>query len=128
MRALPRRYTNAATRPRLVLVEGLPGSGKSTTAKTLVARLRQKQLAAVLYPEVDADHPLNVGGALHPAGATTGEELFRRYTVEAYIARAWTAGARSSTALSLLTGSAYWTATRTRMPPLCCSRWTALSR
>jgi len=71
---------------RLVFVEGLPGSGKSTTAQYVARRLQQAQAAAQLVAEVEPDHPLNVGGALHPAGTTTGEELFRRYTVEAYIA------------------------------------------
>jgi hypothetical protein len=75
---------NAAT--RLILVEGLPGSGKSTTAGHVASRLRHLGIAAQLIPEVQPDHPLNVGGELHPAGRTTGEQLFRRYTVEAYVA------------------------------------------
>jgi predicted kinase len=76
----------AAPASRLIFVEGLPGSGKSTTARVLVDRLREAGLAAELIAEVQAGHPLNVGGELHPAGRTTGEELFQRYTVEAYIA------------------------------------------
>jgi hypothetical protein len=71
---------------RLVFVEGLPGSGKSTTARYVARRLRQTQGDVRLVAEVEPDHPLNVGGPLHPAGNTTGEELFMRYTVEAYIA------------------------------------------
>jgi len=75
-----------ANAARLIFVEGLPGSGKSTTAGHVVTRLRQVGLVAQLIPEIQPDHPLNVGGELHPAGRTTGEELFRRYTVEAYVA------------------------------------------
>lgn len=70
----------------LIFVEGLPGSGKSTTGRYLLARLQQAQVDAHLIAEVEPDHPLNVGGDLHPAGAVTGDELFRRYTVEDYIA------------------------------------------
>jgi len=74
------------TATRLIFVEGLPGSGKSTTAGHVVTLLRQAGLAARLIPETQAGHPLNVGGELHPAGLTTGQELFRRYTVEGYVA------------------------------------------
>jgi hypothetical protein len=71
---------------RLIFVEGLAGSGKSSTARHLVAQLAQARLAARLFSEHQQDHPLNVGGPFHPAGTTTGEELLRRYTVEAYVA------------------------------------------
>jgi hypothetical protein len=71
---------------RLVFVEGLPGSGKTTTSQYIVGRLQRLQFPATWLPEVQDNHPLNVGGALHPAGATTGAELFATYTVEAYIA------------------------------------------
>jgi hypothetical protein len=36
--------------------------------------------------EVESDHPLNVGGELHPAGATLGAALFERYSVDSYLA------------------------------------------
>jgi hypothetical protein len=68
------------------LVEGLPGSGKSTTAKYVARRLDEAHVPGRLLQEVEPDHPLNVGGALHPAGATTGEVLFERYTIDAYVA------------------------------------------
>lgn len=40
-------------RNKLIIVEGLPGSEKSTTAKTLYDVLRQKGLNAKLYIEGD---------------------------------------------------------------------------
>jgi thymidylate kinase len=76
-----------AMRPtRLIFIEGLPGSGKSTTARNLTAWLVRAGVAAHCCLEVEPDHPLNVGGDLHPAGMTLGTELFGRYTVEAYVA------------------------------------------
>jgi thymidylate kinase len=71
---------------RLIFIEGLPGSGKSTTARYLTTRLVRAGVAAHSFLEVGPDHPLNVGGELHPAGMTLGTALFARYTVEAYVA------------------------------------------
>lgn len=42
----------------LILFDGLPGSGKSTTAQWLVKFLRQKQIDAVFLPEALIEHPL----------------------------------------------------------------------
>lgn len=73
---------------KLILIDGLPGSGKTTTALTLAARLRQRDVATRCVLETGeegGDHPLNVGGPLHPAGSAMGTELFARYTVETYI-------------------------------------------
>jgi hypothetical protein len=72
-------------RAGLIFVEGLPGAGKTTTSKYVVDRLRRAGRAAEWLAEAETDHPLNVGGELHPAGSTTGDELFRRYTVQTYI-------------------------------------------
>jgi hypothetical protein len=69
---------------KLVLVEGLPGSGKTTTARWLVGALAARGARAQLLREDAPDHPLKVGGPLHPGGATTGAALFARYTVEGY--------------------------------------------
>src|SRR6185437_8981735 len=76
--------TNSSCRPtrmlaletRLIFVEGLPGAGKTTTSTYIAERLRRKRLAVETWAEVEPDHPLNVGGALHPAGSTTGAGLF----------------------------------------------------
>ncbi|MBI3973016.1 MAG: hypothetical protein HY332_17195 [Chloroflexi bacterium] len=70
---------------RLILIEGLPGSGKTTAAKALAARLAQHGIAARSHLEVQDEHPLHVGGALHPSGSTTGAALFARYTVETFV-------------------------------------------
>jgi hypothetical protein len=71
---------------RLIFIEGLPGSGKSTTGRNLTAWLVRAGVAAHYFPEVEHDHPLNVGGELHPAGMTLGAALFARYNVGTYMA------------------------------------------
>lgn len=71
---------------RLILLEGLPGSGKTTAAEFLAARCERRGRAVALYPETMAEHPLHVGGTLHPAGRTSGAALFARYDVRAYVA------------------------------------------
>ena len=102
----------------LVFVEGLPGSGKSTTARYVAGRLQQSQVDARLIAEVESDHPLNVGGVLHPAGDATGEELFQSYTVEAYIAeslqrwRTFVAGASGRAIVNILDSYPYQNAAR----------------
>lgn len=70
----------------LILLDGLPGSGKSTATAYVARCLNEGGAVARAYYETEDDHPLNVGGSLHPAGVTTGEALFRRYTAESYIA------------------------------------------
>jgi thymidylate kinase len=103
---------------RLVFVEGLPGSGKSTTARYIGSRLQRAHAAVRLFAEVEPDHPLNVGGPLHPAGATTGEELFQCYTVEAYVAeslerwRAFVGRASAVEAVNVLDSYPYQNASR----------------
>lgn len=70
---------------KLVLVEGLPGSGKSTTTTYLAELLRQRDVPVAAYLETAPGHPLNVGGELHPSGRTIGDEFFRRYTIESFV-------------------------------------------
>lgn len=70
---------------RLVFVEGMPGSGKSTTASRIANVLQRNEYASVLYQERQPDHPLNVGGDSHPSGSCTGEEFYRFYSPEAFI-------------------------------------------
>jgi thymidylate kinase len=71
---------------RLILIDGLPGSGKTTTARILADALAQRGIAVEHFLETEPDHPLNVGGPLHPAGSTTGAKLFARDRPEAYTA------------------------------------------
>ena len=70
---------------KLILIDGLPGLGKSTTASTFASRLKSKHFSVNLWLETETEHPLNVGGDLHPAGFTTGEALFKRYTPETFV-------------------------------------------
>jgi Adenylylsulphate kinase len=69
---------------KLILIDGLPGSGKTTTARFLTDTLARRGVAVRCLLETELDHPLNVGGSLHPAGRTTGAELFARYTARSY--------------------------------------------
>ena len=43
---------------RLVFVEGLPGSGKTSTAKNLARSLRRKGLEATWFHELHPEHPV----------------------------------------------------------------------
>ena len=70
---------------KLILIDGLPGSGKTTTASWLASRLRSAGMTVNLFLENHAPHPLNVGGSLHPSAYTMGDQFFQRYTPESYI-------------------------------------------
>jgi hypothetical protein len=70
---------------RIIFVDGLPGAGKSTTADYIARELEQRRIPYRLLREREADHPLNVGGGLHPSGDVTGTRLFATYTVRAFI-------------------------------------------
>src|SRR5215510_3213401 len=70
---------------QLIFVEGLPGSGKTTTASWLASRLQAERLLVNLLLEHQPEHPLNVGGTLHPSGETTGEAFFHRYTSASFV-------------------------------------------
>src|SRR5512137_187828 len=80
---IPKRRTMRDT--QLIFVEGLPGLGKTTTASWLVARLRAGHLPVRLYLESQPEHPINVGGDLHPAGDVTGETYFQQYRPASFI-------------------------------------------
>jgi hypothetical protein len=70
---------------KLIFVEGLPGSGKTTAASWLAARLQSERLMVNLFLEHQPEHPLNVGGTFHPSGDTTGEAFFQRYTPASFV-------------------------------------------
>jgi len=70
---------------RLVFVDGLPGSGKSTTAAYVAGLLEQRGVPARLLREREDSHPLNVGGDLHPSGSTTGARMFAAYTIASFM-------------------------------------------
>ncbi|RSD26836.1 hypothetical protein [Mesobacillus subterraneus] len=49
-------------KPKLILIEGLPGSGKSTTARLVHEILTDKGMDAELYMEGNLDHPADYEG------------------------------------------------------------------
>jgi hypothetical protein len=69
----------------MVLVDGLPGSGKSSTTEYVASELERRGIRCRLLREREADHPLNVGGDMHPSGSTTGVQLFATYTIGSFI-------------------------------------------
>ncbi len=69
----------------MIFVDGLPGSGKSTTAEYVAGELEQRGIPCRLLRERETDHPLNVGGDLHPSGRTTGARMFATYTVGSFV-------------------------------------------
>jgi hypothetical protein len=70
---------------KLIFVERLPGSGKTTTASWLASRLRAERLLVHLFLEHQPEHSLNVSGTLHPSGEATGEAFFQRYTPPRFV-------------------------------------------
>ncbi|TAK20158.1 MAG: hypothetical protein EPO26_18860 [Chloroflexota bacterium] len=70
---------------RLVFIDGIPGSGKTTTARSVDAVLAQRSVEVRCFLEEHPDHPLHVGGPLHPSGRTTGAAFFGRYTVDSFV-------------------------------------------
>jgi hypothetical protein len=70
---------------RMIFVDGLPGSGKSATGNYIAGELAQRGVPCRLLRERETDHPLNVGGDLHPSGSTTGARLFAAYTIGSFI-------------------------------------------
>jgi thymidylate kinase len=70
---------------KMILVDGFPGSGKSTTAEYVARELERRGVSYRLLREREDDHPLNVGGDLHPSGSTTGAQMFATYTVGSFV-------------------------------------------
>jgi hypothetical protein len=70
---------------KMIFVDGLPGSGKSTTAEYVASELEQRGVPCRLLRERETDHPLNVGGDLHPSGSTTGARIFAAYTIGSFV-------------------------------------------
>jgi len=72
-------------RTRLIFVDGLPGSGKSMTAQYVASELERRGIPCRLLREREVDHPLNVGGDLHPSGCATGARMFAEYTIGSFV-------------------------------------------
>lgn len=67
---------------KLIFVEGIIGSGKSTTARFLTERLHQQQIAAQSMREGGQGHPVRVSGSLlHPF------QVWRDLKVDQFITR-----------------------------------------
>jgi predicted kinase len=84
---LARELAQRDARPRLILVGGLPGSGKSTIARTLAARIGADCIASdVLRKELAGANPgerltAEVGAGIYGAGMT--ELTYRELLVQA---------------------------------------------
>ena len=50
---------------KLIIVEGLPGSGKSTTAQIVYDILKEKGVNAELYCEGNCNHPADFDGVAY---------------------------------------------------------------
>lgn len=71
---------------RLIIVEGLPGSGKSTTAAMIAAELEARGRDVVCIDEGATDHPADVGDYNFPDFATeraTILDTWRRFIARA---------------------------------------------
>jgi thymidylate kinase len=69
---------------RLVLIEGPPGSGKSTTAQKLSAAIRNTGKACECFLEWSGDHPIPIGDDLH-----LGQVIATSITREAGMLQQW---------------------------------------
>jgi hypothetical protein len=67
---------------RLIIVEGIMGSGKSTLSKAIARRLRQQRYPAKHVPESFRDHPTNVTRTL-----THWQKPWLEHTPETFIAQ-----------------------------------------
>jgi hypothetical protein len=92
----------------VIFVDGLPGSGKSTTAELIAEELARRGIPGRLLREREVDHPLNVGDDFHPSGSTTGARMFATYSVGSFVEEslarwnAFAAGARDSERVTVL--------------------------
>jgi hypothetical protein len=93
---------------KLIFVEGIIGSGKSTTARFLTERLGQQQIAAQYICDGGQGHPIRVSGSLsHPF------QVWRDLTADQFIAhslRKWqdfVGSARQSDSVTVCDGQLF---------------------
>jgi thymidylate kinase len=67
---------------RLIIVEGVMGSGKSTISKMIAQRLRQHHYKSKLVPESFREHPVSVTRTL-----THWHQILVEHTIESFIAQ-----------------------------------------
>lgn len=75
----------------LILIDGIPGSGKTTTGEMIASDLVSRNIPHRLYPELEDDHPLRIydqeipllqSAAEANRFADRVEELFRQFVEE----------------------------------------------
>jgi hypothetical protein len=84
VRTLRRTRYSESTRPRLVVVEGLPGAGKSTTVRTLAEALSARGRPSVSFAEGARDNPVGL-----PWSYDDADETVRRTTLSDYPLSSW---------------------------------------
>jgi hypothetical protein len=78
-------------RHRLVLIEGLPGTGKTPTARALHAALRERGVDCAVYVEASEDNPIAIGSI-----ATDLGDVIARYPARTGALADWEALGRSA--------------------------------
>ena len=68
----------AMSPPKLILLEGIPGSGKSRTGELVLGLLERQGLAVHFWREGDFDHPADFEGVAD-LSATGYRDLLARY-------------------------------------------------
>ena len=90
---------------KLILIEGPPGSGKSTTAQNLAAEISNSGKTCQCFLEWSVDHPIPIGDDLH-----LGEVLASAITRETEMLYLWRRFARASKSADIVTvmESRFW--------------------
>ena len=93
---------------KLILIEGLPGSGKSTTAHKLAALLTDGGLSCRYFLEWDPDNPISIGDEAHLA-----EVVASSIAREDEVLQQWRALAQAGAAAETITilESRFWQTT-----------------
>src|ERR1051325_8136278 len=69
---------------KLILIEGLPGSGKSTTAQKLANVISNSEIACQCFLEWSTNHPIQIGddsqlGEIIATSINRESELFQKW-------------------------------------------------
>lgn len=75
---------------RLVLIEGLPGTGKTPTARALDAALKERGVASRVFFEASEDNPIGIGSIATDLGG-----VIARYPARTDVTADWEALARA---------------------------------
>jgi thymidylate kinase len=77
---------SAMRQTRLILIEGIPGSGKSTTARNLCAAIQQSGIGCQYFHEWASNHPISIGPLSQLATVIASSQ-----EREAHVAHQWAA-------------------------------------